>query len=70
MPTFNDTIASSKVQIGESVRKDVAPELVEEIVRALRSVRGWGSIEIHVQDFNVTQITTRNIRKTKHILAE
>lgn len=58
------------MKLEESVRKNVSPELVEEIVKALKGVRGWGSIEIFVQDFNVTQITTRNIKKTKHILAE
>ena len=61
---------SDYMKLDESVRKNVSPELVDEIVKALKSVKGWGSIEIFVQGFSVTQITTRNIKKTKHILAE
>lgn len=50
--------------------KNIKSELLEEIVRALKSVSGYGSIEIYVQDHSVTQITIRSIRKTKHVLAE
>jgi len=39
---------------------------VEEIKQALKNVRGWGSVEIYVQDYKVTQITERNIKKTSH----
>ena len=53
-----------------AVRGKISDALLEEIVRALRSVGGFGSLEIYVQDHSVTQITVRNIRKTKHILAE
>ena len=39
---------------------------MEEIKQALKNVRGWGSVEIYVQDYKVTQITERNIKKTSH----
>ncbi len=54
----------------EATKGRVSPELVNEILKALHNVQGWGSIEIFVQDFSVTQITVRNIKKTKHVLAE
>jgi hypothetical protein len=46
--------------------KKITQNLVEEVKQALKNVRGWGSVEIYVQDFKVTQITERNIRKTSH----
>lgn len=58
------------VNIGFPVAKNISTDLIEEIARALHNVGGFGSIEIYVQDHSVTQITVRNIRKTKHILAE
>lgn len=48
--------------------KKITKDLVEDIKLALRNVRGWGSVEIYVQDFKVTQITERNIKKTSHSL--
>ena len=39
--------------------------LFEEIQAALQTIR-FGSIEIYVQDGVVTQVTVRNIKKTKH----
>lgn len=44
--------------------KRVSTELVEEVTDALKNIRGWGSVEIIVQDFKVVQITERNIKKT------
>jgi hypothetical protein len=44
--------------------KAVSDELLEEIVEALKNIRGWGSVEIFVQDFKVVQIVERNIKKT------
>lgn len=44
--------------------KDIDKELTGEIVEALKNIRGWGSVEIIVQDFKVVQITERNIKKT------
>ncbi len=42
-------------------------DLVSEIQEALKSVKGYGSVEIYVQDGKVTQITVRNIRKTSNL---
>lgn len=44
--------------------KKVSDELIEEVIDALKNIRGWGSVEIQVQDFTVVQITERNIKKT------
>ncbi len=44
--------------------------LVDEIIKALKKIDGYGSVEIYIQDYSVTQITTRNIKKTRHVLAE
>lgn len=43
--------------------KRISSQLIEEITSALKSVN-FGSIEIYVSDNNVTQITTRTIKKT------
>lgn len=42
--------------------------LTEEIIQALNSLDGWGSLEIFVQNHKVTQITKRAISKTNHNL--
>lgn len=44
--------------------------LLEEIAEALTNIRGWGSVEIYVQDFKVVQITERNIKKTQSNMAQ
>jgi hypothetical protein len=46
--------------------KNVDKRLVEEIVMALKNIRGWGSVEIFVQDYKVVQIIERNIKKTQN----
>lgn len=46
--------------------KKINQELMDEITEALRNIRGWGSVEIYVQDFKVVQITERNIKKTSN----
>lgn len=46
--------------------KKVTQNLIEEIKQALKSVKGWGSLEIIIQDNKVTQISVRNIKKTSH----
>ena len=43
--------------------KNTSPALLEEIADALKNIRGWGSVEIYVQNFKVVQITERNIKK-------
>lgn len=47
--------------------KTITKELLAEITEALQNIRGWGSIEIIVQDFKVVQITERNIKKTNQV---
>ncbi len=44
--------------------KRINKVLLEEVVEALKNIRGWGSVEIFVQDYKVVQITERNIKKT------
>jgi hypothetical protein len=44
--------------------KQVSPKLLNEIVDALKNIRGWGSVEIFVQNNKVVQIIERNIKKT------
>jgi hypothetical protein len=48
--------------------KQVSPKLLNEIVDALKNIRGWGSVEIFVQDHKVVQIVERNIKKTNNQL--
>lgn len=43
--------------------KDISEKLKEEVLSSIQSVRGWGSVEIFIQDFEVTQITEKNIKK-------
>jgi len=50
--------------------KKIGKNLLEELKNALKNVRGWGSVEIYVQDFKVTQITERNIKKTSHSIKD
>ena len=49
--------------------KRISSQLIEEIAAALKSVH-FGSIEIYVSDSNVTQITTRTIKKTSTSLGK
>jgi len=44
--------------------KQISEKLLKEVIEALMNIRGWGSVEIHVQDYKVVQITERNIKKT------
>lgn len=46
--------------------KKITKDLIEELKQAMKNVRGWGSVEIYIQDHKVTQITERNITKTNH----
>ena len=46
----------------------VSTQLLGEIVDALKNIRGWGSVEIFVQDSKVVQIVERNIKKTNNQL--
>lgn len=48
--------------------KLVTNNLLVEIKSALTNIKGWGSVEIFVQNGQVTQITQRSIKKTNHSL--
>ena len=40
----------------------ISPQLVSQIIDAIKN-KAWGSIEIYVENFTVTQITERTITK-------
>ncbi len=46
---------------------EISAQVITEIKEALKSVPSYGSIEIYVQNGNVTQITVRNIKKTSNL---
>lgn len=48
----------------------ITKDLLEEIKSALKNIKGWGSVEIIVQDGRVVQITERSIKKTNHPLSK
>jgi len=48
--------------------KRISEELLKEIIDAVKNIRGWGSVEIMVQDHKVVQITERNIKKTNSVV--
>lgn len=50
----------------KTLTNGTAQKLVDDIMGALKKVGPYGSIEIYVQNSSVTQITIRNIKKTKH----
>lgn len=41
-------------------------KLLGEIKEAIKNIKGWGTVEIVIQDFEVVQITEKNIKKTKN----
>ena len=51
--------------VDHSTRR-ITIQLLEEIKMALKSINGYGSVEIVVQDNRVVQVTVRNIRKTNY----
>jgi len=52
-----------KLEISDGSTKKISPTTKAEIITALKNIRGWGSVEIFVQDHRVVQITERNIKK-------
>jgi hypothetical protein len=46
--------------------KDISEKLKDEIISSIQSVKGWGSVEIFIQDFSVSQITEKSIKKPYH----
>lgn len=55
---------TSSSQKGMNSSYQVPKQLLMEIARAITNIRGWGSVEIFIQNHRVTQITERNISKT------
>ncbi len=47
--------------------KQISGTLLDEVTKALKNIRGWGSVEIFVQDSKVVQIVERNITKTNQV---
>lgn len=70
---FCPTKISARISIHKQMvdysTKKISRDLVEEVRQALKNIKGWGSIEIYVQDHKVVQITERNIKKTNHSLS-
>lgn len=64
--TFKFSVSAPKMT--DYSTKKISDELLSEIKTALKNIRGWGSVEIYVQDWKVVQITERNIKKTIHSL--
>lgn len=50
--------------------KQISKKLVEEVIKALQNIRGFGSVEIFVQDSEVVQIIERNIKKTNNSFSQ
>lgn len=51
-----------------NTKKIIQNGLFEEIEDALKGLDGWGSVEIIVQNNQVTQISGRRIKKINHSL--
>lgn len=41
----------------------ISGKLLEEISASLQNIKGWGSIEIFIQNYQVTQVIEKNIKK-------
>lgn len=41
----------------------VSQKLLQEICASLHNIKGWGSIEIFIQNYKVTQVIEKNIKK-------
>jgi hypothetical protein len=52
--------------MGDYSTKNISKKLLQEIKEALRDLE-WGSVELYVQNGEVTQITRRYIRKTNNL---
>lgn len=53
-----------------SSRGAIVEDIQRDVLEALFTVGSHGSVEIYVQDYAVTQITARMIKKTKHSLKD
>jgi hypothetical protein len=59
---------SAALSLGKKPASKLDSALIREILKSLKELGGWGSVEIYVQNSKVTQITRRVIRKTSHRL--
>ena len=41
----------------------ISQELLDAISMSLQNINGWGSIEIFIQNYKVTQVIEKNIKK-------
>lgn len=48
--------------------KKITDKLLNELKQAIKNIHGWGTVEICIQDFEVVQITEKNIKKTNNKL--
>jgi len=54
------------MKVQEYSIKRFSKTLVTDIKKAIKDIKSHGSVEIFIQEGQVTQITTRNIHKTKN----
>ncbi len=52
---------------GKTTHPQISKKVIEEIIESLHSIKGWGSVEIFVQDHKITQVTEKNICKKNNI---
>lgn len=45
--------------------QNISPQLVSQVIDAIRN-KAYGSVEIYISDYTVTQITERVINKVNH----
>ncbi len=50
--------------------KESLNNVQRDVIEALLTVGSHGSVEIYIQDYCVTQITARAIKKTKHSIRD
>lgn len=43
--------------------KNISTNLIKQILESVQSVKGWGSVEIYIQNNEITQITEKSILK-------
>jgi hypothetical protein len=43
--------------------KRISEKLKRELIESLQNIKAWGSVEIMIQDYKVTQITEKSIKK-------
>ncbi len=54
---------------GKKEKSQTIMELYRDVVEAIHSVGSYGSVELYIQNRQVTQITARKIKKTQYEIA-